>query len=63
MSTLNISGFIWGNAENVLRDTYVWGKYHDVILSMTVIRRFDAVLRMKDQLDDVGVTNQDRALR
>ncbi len=71
MSALNISSFIWGIADDVLRDVYVWGKYRDVILPMTVIRRLDAVLeptkeavlRMKAQLDDAGITNQDRALR
>ena len=71
MSALNISGFIWGIADDVLRDVYVRGKYRDVILPMTVIRRLDAVLeptkeavlRMKAQLDNAGVTNQDRALR
>ena len=71
MSTLNISSFIWGIADDVLRDVYVRGKYRDVILPMTVIRRLDAVLeptkdailRMKAQLDDAGITNQDRALR
>ena len=42
MNTLNISSFIWGIADDVLRDHYVRGKYHDVILSMTVIRRLDA---------------------
>ena len=71
MSTLNISSFIWGIADDVLRDVYVRGKYRDVILPMTVIRRLDAVLeptkdvvlRMKGQLDDAGITNQDRALR
>ena len=44
MSTLNISSFIWGIADDVLRDIYVRGKYRDVILPMTVIRRLDAVL-------------------
>ena len=44
MSALNISGFIWGIADDVLRDVYVRGKYRDVILPMTVIRRLDAVL-------------------
>ena len=47
------------------------GKYRDVILPMTVIRRLDAVLeptkqdvlRMKEQLDAAGITNQDAALR
>ncbi len=71
MSDLNISSFIWGIADDVLRDVYVRGKYRDVILPMTVIRRLDAVLeptkdavlRMKDQLDDAGITNQDAALR
>ena len=66
-----MSGFIWGIADDVLRDVYVRGKYRDVILPMTVIRRLDAVLeptkeavlRMKDQLDDAGITNQDAALR
>ena len=68
---LNISSFIWGIADDVLRDVYVRGKYRDVILPMTVIRRLDAVLeptkedvlRMKRQLDDAGVANQDAALR
>ena len=71
MSALNISSFIWGIADDVLRDVYVRGKYRDVILPMTVIRRLDAVLeptkdavlRMKDQLDEAGITNQDQALR
>ena len=71
MSALNISSFIWGIADDVLRDVYVRGKYRDVILPMTVIRRLDAVLeptkeavlRMKAQLDAAGITNQERALR
>ena len=71
VSALNVSGFIWGIADDVLRDVYVRGKYRDVILPMTVIRRLDAVLeptkdavlRMKQQLDAAGVTNQDAALR
>ena len=55
----------------MLRDVYVRGKYRDVILPMTVIRRLDAVLEptksdvlaMKERLDDAGITNQDAALR
>jgi type I restriction enzyme M protein len=39
-----IANFIWGIADDVLRDVYVRGKYRDVILPMTVIRRLDAVL-------------------
>ena len=70
MSALNIGNFIWGIADDVLRDVYVRGKYRDVILPMTVIRRLDAVLeptkeavlRMKAQLDAYGVANQEAAL-
>lgn len=71
-SKLNwIAGYIWGIADDVLRDLYVRGKYRDVILPMTVLRRLDAVLEptkpavlaMKENLDKAGVTNQDAALR
>ncbi len=70
MSTLNISNFIWSIADDVLRDVYVRGKYRDVILPMTVIRRLDAVLeptrddvlRMKERLDAAGLENQYSAL-
>src|SRR5208282_6350016 len=66
-----ITNFIWGIADDVLRDLYVRGKYRDVILPMTVLRRLDAVLEptkqavldMKAALDKEGVTNQDDALR
>jgi len=66
-----ITNFIWGIADDVLRDIYVRGKYRDVILPMTVIRRLDAVLEptkqsvldLKKQLDEAGITNQDAALR
>jgi type I restriction enzyme M protein len=34
-----IVNFIWGIADDVLRDVYVRGKYRDVILPMTVIRQ------------------------
>ena len=39
-----IANYIWGIADDVLRDLYVRGKYRDVILPMTVLRRLDAVL-------------------
>ncbi len=39
-----IVSFIWGIADDVLRDLFVRGKYRDVILPMCVIRRLDAVL-------------------
>jgi type I restriction enzyme M protein len=66
-----IANFIWGIADDVLRDLYVRGKYRDVILPMTVLRRLDAVLEptkqavldMKASLDKVRITNQDQALR
>lgn len=66
-----ISNFIWGIADDVLRDVYVRGKYRDVILPMTVIRRLDAlleptrqaVLDMKGNLDKAKIVNQDAALR
>ena len=66
-----IANYIWGIADDVLRDLYVRGKYRDVILPMTVLRRLDAVLEdskqavldMKDTLDDAGVIEQDATLR
>lgn len=39
-----IINFIWSVADDLLRDIYVKGKYRDVILPMTVIRRLDAML-------------------
>ena len=44
-----ISNFIWNIADSVLRDLFVRGKYRDVILPMTVIRRLDAVLELTKQ--------------
>lgn len=44
-----ITNFIWGIADDVLRDLYVRGKYRDVILPMTVMRRLDAVLEPTKQ--------------
>lgn len=65
-----IVSFIWSIADDCLRDVYVRGKYRDVILPMTVIRRLDAVLEdtkqrvmdMKAKLDAAGITNQTDAL-
>ena len=71
-SQLNwITGYIWGIADDVLRDLYVRGKYRDVILPMTVLRRLDAVLEsskqavldMKATLDKAEIVHQDQALR
>lgn len=36
--------FIWGIADDFLRDLYVRCKYRDVILPMMVLRRLDAIL-------------------
>jgi type I restriction enzyme M protein len=66
-----ITNFIWGIADDVLRDLYVRGKYRDVILPMIVIRRLDtlleptkqAVMEMKTLLDDQKIIHQDTALR
>ena len=39
-----IVNFIWGIADDVLRDVYTRGKYRDIILPFTVLRRLDALL-------------------
>lgn len=65
-----IVSFIWGIADDCLRDVYVRGKYRDVILPMTVIRRLDAMLEdsfenvqsTKKTLDTAKVDNQWGAL-
>ena len=36
--------FIWGIADDVLRDVYQRGKYRDCILPMVVIHRIEVVL-------------------
>lgn len=60
--------FIWSIADDCLRDIYVRGKYRDVILPMTVLRRFDALLEstkdavleeMSFQKDEAGLTEWD----
>jgi len=66
-----IANYIWGIADDVLRDLYVRGKYRDVILPMTVLRRLDAVLEptkqavldMKAMLDQARIVHQDEPLR
>ncbi len=65
-----IVSFIWGIADDVLRDLFKRGKYPDVILPMCVLRRLDAVLEptkkavleTKDILDKAGITEQRAAL-
>ena len=66
-----ISNFLWSVADDVLRDLYVRGKYRDVILPMTVLRRLDAVLEPTKQkvleekkwLDEANLTEQDGILQ
>ena len=60
-----VVNFIWGIADDVLRDIYTRGKYRDIILPFTVLRRLDALLEstkekvlevnqflMENQIDD-----------
>lgn len=66
-----ISDFIWNIADDRLRDVYVRGKYRDVILPFTVLRRLDAVLEpskekvleRKKFLDRHKIAEQEGALR
>lgn len=49
-----IINFIWGVADDLLRDVYVKGKYRDIILPMTVLRRVDVILEpTKDKILDL----------
>jgi type I restriction enzyme M protein len=65
-----IVSFIWGIADDVLRDLFKRGKYPDVILPMFVLRRLDAVLEptkkavleTREMLDKAGITEQRAAL-
>ncbi|MDE2925532.1 MAG: type I restriction-modification system subunit M N-terminal domain-containing protein [Acidobacteriota bacterium] len=43
MNHSEITSFIWGVAD-LIRDTFKRGKYQDVILPLTVLRRLDCVL-------------------
>ena len=66
-----ITNFLWGIADDVLRDVYVRGKYRDVILPMVVLYRLDtvlaqtkpAVLAMHEQLNEMKITEQESSLR
>ena len=65
MNHSEIVSFLWGVAD-LIRDTFKRGKYQDVILPLTVLRRLDCVLaptkskvmetqaRFKGKLDDLG---------
>jgi len=66
-----IVNFIWGIADDVLRDVYTRGKYRDIILPFTVLRRSDAllelskdkVIEMHEQLNKLKIENQSPQLR
>ncbi len=65
MNHSEIVSFLWGVAD-LIRDTFKRGKYQDVILPLTVLRRLDCVLaptkskvmeaqaRFKGKIDDLG---------
>lgn len=64
MNHSDIVSFLWGVA-NLIRDTFKRGKYQDVVLPLTVLRRLDCVLaptkarvletnaRLRDKLDNL----------
>ena len=65
-----IVSFLFSIANDCLVDVYDVGDYRKIILPMTVIRRFDAVLEptkqavlaMKAKLDAAGIKEQDEGL-
>lgn len=70
MNQSQIESIIWGVA-NLIRDTFKRGKYQDVILPLTVLRRLDCVLEEKKpkvlarqaELRGKGLENLDQQLR
>lgn len=66
-----IVNFIWSIADDVLRGIYSRGKYRDIILPFTVLRRLDAileptkeeVLKMHQKLNEMKIDNQAPQLR
>ncbi len=70
MTHSEIVSFLWGVAD-LLRDTFKRGKYQDVILPLTVLRRLDCVLastkdkvlRRKEELRGRGLQDLDGQLR
>ena len=65
-----IVSFLWSVAD-LIRDSFKRGKYQDVILPLTVLRRLDcvladtkeAVLKRQAELSKRGLQDLDRALR
>ncbi|MCC6764437.1 MAG: SAM-dependent DNA methyltransferase [Deltaproteobacteria bacterium] len=70
MNHSEIVSFLWGVAD-LIRDTFKRGKYQDVILPLTVLRRLDcvlagtkdAVLKRRAQLKGQGLGDLDAQLR
>ena len=70
MNQSQIESFIWGVAD-LIRDNFKRGKYQDVILPLTVLRRLDCVLAGKKEkvlarraeLRGKGLENPDQQLR
>jgi type I restriction enzyme M protein len=66
-----IANFIWSIADEILRDDFKRGKYPDVILPFTVLRRLDCVLastkervlKRHKELEAKGLENMDGQLR
>ena len=60
MNHSQIVSFIWGVAD-LIRDTFKRGKYQDVILPLTVLRRLDCVLApTKSKVLEVQATFKDK---
>lgn len=70
MNHSEIVSFLWSVAD-LIRDSFKRGKYQDVILPLTVLRRLDcvlaetkeAVLARQAELSKRGLQDLDRALR
>lgn len=62
MTNINeISGFIWGISDSVLRGAYKRNEYQKVILPFTVLKRFDSVLEYsKKDVVDIYESNKDK---
>lgn len=58
ISQSKIVSFIWGIADDCLRDVFVRGQYRDVILPMVVLRRFDALLEPTKELVEEEINAQ-----
>src|ERR1035437_3373459 len=66
-----IANFVWSIADEILRDDFKRGKYPDVILPFTVLRRLDCVLaptkekalKRYEDLKAKGLENMDGQLR